>query len=116
MQEIMLKTHLIVTDVHEEYFVKWSGSIANTKPLFKNDMPIFIIIGSKSRMELNTINIKSVEENAKRLTHPQGRQSFTTDTAYIYIKEESGNEKMIGKVIHNHIKQYQQMYDRFERI
>ena len=41
----MLKTHLIVTDVHEEYFVKWTGNIANTKPLFKNDMPVFVIIG-----------------------------------------------------------------------
>ena len=116
MQEIMLKTHLIVTDVHEEYFVKWTGSIANTKPLFKNDMPIFVIISSESRMELNTIDITRVEKCAKLITRPRGRQAVTTDVAHIYIKEEDGNEKLIGKVIHNHVKKYQQMYDPFERI
>lgn len=66
MQEIKLKTHLIVTDVHEEYFVDWCGSIINTKPLLKNNMPIFIIISSEKRMELNTIDIKQIEENAKK--------------------------------------------------
>ena len=34
----------------------------------------------------------------------------------IYIKEENGHEEFLGRVIHNHVKQYQQMYDRFERI
>lgn len=116
MQEVKLKTHLIVTDVHEEYSIKWCNSIANTKPLFKNDKLVFIIIGSKERMELNTIDIKMVEENAKRLTHPRGRKAVTTDTAYIYLKEENGHEALIGKVIHNHVKKYQQMYDRFEKI
>ena len=114
MQEVMLKTHLIVTDVHEEYFVDWCGSIANTKPLFKNDMPIFIIISSEGRVELNTIDIKRIEECAKKITRPRGRQAITTDIARIYIKEENGNEKLIGKVIHNHVKQYQQMYDAFQ--
>ena len=116
MQEVMLKTHLIVTDVHEEYFVKWTGSIANAKPLFKNDMPVFVIIGSQARMELNIIDIKRIEECAKRMTHPRGRQAVTTDKAFIYIKEEDGSEKLIGSVSHNHVKQYQQMYDKFERI
>ena len=116
MSIVMLKTHLIVTDVHEEYSVKWSGSIADAKPLFKNNMPVFVIIGSEARMELNTIDIKWIEENAKRMTHPRGKQAITTDTAFIYIKEEDGNEKLIGSVVHNHVKQYQQMYDPFERI
>jgi hypothetical protein len=115
MQEVMLKTHLIVTDVHEEYFVKWCGSIANTNPLFKNNMPVFIIISFNSRVELNTVNIKQIEETAKKITNPRGRQAVTTDTAYIYIKEITGKETLIGKVIHNHVKQYQQMYDSFER-
>ena len=115
MQEVMLKTHLIVNNTHEEYYVKWLGSIKNSKPLFKNDLPIFVIIGDGRRIELNTIDIKKIEENAKRLTNPHGRQSFTTDTAYIYIKEENNNEKLIGKVIHNHIKEYRQIYDRFEK-
>ena len=116
MQEVMIKTHLIVTDVHEEYFVDWCGKIANTKPLFKNNMPIFVIIGSEGRIEMNTIDIKSIEESAKKLTHPRGRQAITTDIARIYIKEENGNEKLIGRVIHNHVKKYQQMYDPFNKI
>ena len=49
MQEVMIKTHLIVTDVHEEYHIDWCGKIADAKPLFKNDMPVFIIISSKGR-------------------------------------------------------------------
>lgn len=116
MQEVMVKTHLIVTDVHEEYFVDWCGKLANTKPLLKNNMPIFIIIGSEARMELNTIDIKRIEECAKRMTHPRGRQAVTTDTARIYIKEEDGKETYMGRVIHNHVKQYQQMYDPVNKI
>ena len=111
MQEVMVKTHLIVTDVHEEYFVDWCGKIANTNPIFKNDKPIFVIIGSEARMELNTIDIKQIEECAKRMTHPRGRQAVTTDVARIYIKEKNGKETLLGRVTHNHVKQYQQMYD-----
>lgn len=116
MQEIKLKTHLIVTDVHEEYDVKWYGSISNANPMISNNMPIFVIIGAGTRMELNTLNIKRIEECAKRLTRPRGRQSVTEDTSYIYIKEQDGNEKLIGRVRHWHIKQYQQMYDSFQYI
>ena len=64
MQEVMLKTHLIVTDVHEEYHIDWCGKIADTKPLFKNNKPVFIIIGSESRLDLNTIDFKQIEESA----------------------------------------------------
>ena len=116
MQEVMLKTHLIVSDVHEEYIVDWCGKIADAKPLFKNNMPVFVIISSEARMELNTIDIKSIEENAKRITRPRGRQAITTDIARIYIKEENGAEKFLGRVIHNHVKQYQQMFDPFVKV
>lgn len=116
MSEVMLKTHLIVTDVHEEYFVEWNESIANTDPVFQNDMPVFIIISSDSRIELNTIDIKRIEKCAKLLTRPKGRKAITTDTARIYIKEKGNKQTLIGKVIHNHVKQYQQMYDKFEQI
>ena len=113
IEEVMIKTHLIVSDIHEEYYIDWCGKIVDTKPLFKNNLPLFIIIGSEERVELNTLDIKRIEECAKRLTHPHGRQAITTDIARIYIKEEDGNNKLIGRVIHNHIKQYQQMYDSF---
>ena len=116
MQEVMLKTHLIVTDVHDEYFVDWCGKIANTKPLFKNNMPVFAIVSSESRMEVNTIDMKRLEHCAKLITRPRGRKAVTTDVAHIYIKEEDGKETLIGRVIHNHVKKYQQMYDRFGKI
>ena len=43
MQETLVKTHLIITDIHEEYFVDWCGSIMNTQPVIENGKPIFII-------------------------------------------------------------------------
>ena len=116
MSGVMLKTHLIVSDVHEEYCIDWCGSIANAKPVFKNNMPIFILISSEERRELNTIDIKKIEEVAKKITRPRGRQAVTTDITRIYIKEEGGKQKLLGKVTHNHVKEYQQMYDRFEEI
>jgi len=116
MREVMLKTHLIVTDVHEEYHIDWCGKIANTKPLMKNGLPVFVIIGTEGRVEMNTINMAHIEKCAKALTRPRGRQAVTTDIARIYIKEENGHEELIGRVIHNHIKKYQQIYDRFGQI
>lgn len=35
MAEVLVKTHLIVTDVHEEYNINWCGKIINTKPKIK---------------------------------------------------------------------------------
>lgn len=116
MQEVMVKTHLIVTDVHEEYFVDWCGKLMDTKPLFKNNMPVFVIVGADGRSEINTIDIRSLEETAKKMTRPRGRQAVTTDTARIYIKEEDGKEKLMGRVTHSHVKQYQQMYDPVNKI
>lgn len=116
MSEVKLKTHLIVSDVHDEYIVKWCGKIIDTKPLIKNGLPVFVIVSSEDRLELNTIDIKYIEQCAKKACHPRGRASFTSDTSYIYIVEEDGKETLMGKVIDNHIKQYQQMYDKFETI
>lgn len=112
----MLKTHLIVTDVHEEYFVKWRGKMANVRPLLKNDLPVFIVVGSDGRIELNTIDIKMIERCAKSVSHPRGKEAFTSDCARIYIVEEDGTETLMGKVFHNHVKQYQQMFDKFEYV
>jgi hypothetical protein len=113
MQEVMLKTHLIVTDVHEEYFIEWTGNIAKAKPKLKNNLPVFVIISPQGRVELNTIDIKSIEETAKKVTYPRGRQAITTDIARIYIQEEENRLYYLGRVIHNHVKQYQQMFDPF---
>lgn len=115
MGEVKLKTHLIVSDIHDEYCIKWCGSVIGSNPLIKNGKPIFVVIGKGGRIELNTVNIAAVEKAAKSVTRPKGRESFTTDTAYIYLLQEDYSQKMLGKVIHNHIKQYQQMYDTFEQ-
>lgn len=108
---VMIKSHLIITDIHSEYIIKWHGKIIDTKPLFKNNMPIFIIIGSESRVELNTCDMKQIEETAKSITRPRGRGAVSTDTARIYIKEVDGGETYIGSVIHNSVKTYAPMFD-----
>ena len=112
MQEVMVKTHLIISDVHEEYTINWCGKILDTKPLIKNSKPIFIITAGKGRMELNTVDMARIEKCAKLLTQPKGRAAVTTDTAHIYILEENGKETLMGTVTHNHVKTYQQMFDK----
>lgn len=116
MQEVKLKTHLIVTDVHEEYFVDWCGKLKDCKPELKNGLPIFIIVGAEGRVELNSIDIPSIEKCAKRMTRPRGKQAFTSDTSHIYILEENGNQKLMAIVTHNHIKKFAPMYDSFIKI
>lgn len=116
MSEVMLKTHLICKDVHEEYSIKWCGKLTDVKPFIKNDLPVFILVGTDGRMELNTIDIKMIEKCAKSLSHPHGREAITSDCVSIYLLDENENEILMGRVFHNHVKQYQQMYDRFEVI
>ena len=111
MGEVLLKTHLIVTDIHEEYDINWCGKILNTKPMFKNNKPVFVIVGRGGRMELNTTDMKRLEECAKLLTRPKGREAITTDSSRIFIKEEDENEELLCVVTHNHVKKYAPMFD-----
>ena len=112
MQEIRVKSHLIITDIHDEYHMNWCGKIMEANPLLKNNLPIFVIIGTKGRIELNTIDMKKIERNAKLLTYPKGHQAITTDTARIYIKEIDGNEKLLGVLTHKNVKTFSPMYDK----
>lgn len=112
MNEVLIKTHLIVKDVHEEYHIKWIGKILDAKPKFKNGKPIFAIVGGGGRMELNTTDMARIEKCAKLCTRPRGRSAVTTDTARIFIVEEDDNEKLIGILTHDHVKQYAPMYDK----
>ena len=111
MKEIMVKTHLIITDIHEEYSMKWCGSIIDTKPLIKNGKPIFIIRSKMGAIEMNTVDMKYLEEVAKDMTAPRGRSAITTDVARINIKQVDNTEKTIGILTHNHIKKFAPMYD-----
>ena len=97
MAEVLVKTHLVVTDVHEEYDINWCGRILDVKPKIKNNMPVFVVVSSRGRMEVNTTDMQRVERCAKLLTAPRGRQAITTDTARIFIVEENENEALLGE-------------------
>ncbi len=113
MQEVMIKAHLIITDIHEEYHMNWCGKLADTKPLLsEKGMPIFSIIGSKNRMEVSTIDMKYLEKCAKNMTYPKGRSAISSDIARIYIKETNGNEKLLGIFTHKRVKSFAPMYDK----
>lgn len=112
MEEVLVKTHLIVKDVHDEYHINWCGKILDAKPKFKNGRPIFVIVSSGGRMELNTTDMKRIEKCAKILTRPKGRSAVSTDTARIFIVEEDDNEMLLGVVTHDHIKTFAPMYDK----
>jgi hypothetical protein len=116
MQEVMLRTHLIITDIHNEYHMKWCGKIVEANPLLKNGLPVFVVIGTKGRIELNTIDMKRIEETAKLLTYPKGRSAISTDTARIYIKEVGGNEMLMGVLTHKNVKTFAPMFDKVGRI
>jgi hypothetical protein len=112
MAEVLVKTHLVVTDVHEEYDINWCGRILDVKPKIKNNMPVFVVVSSRGRMEVNTTDMQRVERCAKLLTAPRGRQAVTTDTARIFIVEENENEALMGVLTHNHVKSYAPMFDK----
>lgn len=116
MAEVKLKTHLICTDVHEEYSMKWCGKLMDARPLLKNGLPVFIVVGGNGRAELNTIDIKEIEQCAKNMSRPRGKAAVTTDCVRIYLLEENYNERLMGTLFHQHIRQYQQMFDKFECI
>ena len=116
MEEVMIKTHLIITDIHDEYHMNWCGKIVNANPILKNGMPVFVIIGTKGRLELNTIDMNRLEQSAKLLTWPKGRSAITTDTARIYIKEVDGNDFLLGVLTHKNIKTFSPMHDKVMKI
>ena len=112
MQELNVKTHLIITDIHDEYHMNWCGKIAEAKPLIQNGLPLFIIIGAGGRIELNTIDMKRIENTAKLLTRPKGRSAISVDTSRIYIKEVDGNDFLLGIMTHKNVKTFAPMNDK----
>lgn len=111
MEEVKIFTHFIITEMYEEYHMNWTGKITNIKPKFKNDKLLFSIVGTKGRMEVNTNDMRYLEDCAKALTLPKGRKAITSDAARIFIIGEDDKETLIGILIHNHIKKYAPMYD-----
>lgn len=112
MNQTMVKTHLIITDMHEEYHIKWFGSIMDANPKIENGKPVFVIRSKEGAVEVNTTDVKYLEQIARRMTNPKGRTAITTDKAYIYIKEQDNNEKLLGTLIHDRVKKFAPMYDK----
>lgn len=111
MTEIKIKTHLIVTDIKNEYTINWFGKLKDCNPEIRNGLPVFSIVSSLGRTELNTMDLNEIERVAKNLTRPKGRSACSSDCAKIFIVEKGGAEKHIGSVVHNKIKTYAPMYD-----
>lgn len=116
MSQVKVKTHLIITDIHEEFNMNWCGRIMDAKPLLKNNIPHFTIIGSVGRIEVDTFDISYLERAAKSLTHPRGKEAITSDTARIYIRQEDGSDFLLGVLTHRTIKTFAPMYDTFTKI
>lgn len=116
MAEVKVKTHLIITDIHEDYHVNWCGRIMDARPLIKDGKPLFIVVGTKGRVETDTVDMAHLEKIAKLLTYPKGKEAITSDTARIYIREEDGNDKLLGIMTHKTIKTFAPMYDSFQKI
>lgn len=112
IEEVSVKTHLIITDIHDEYHMRWCGRIADAKPVLKNGMPIFVVVGTGGRMEINTVNMTRLERAAKLLTRPKGRSAVSIDSSRVYIKEIDGNEMLLGVLTHENIKTFAPMYDK----
>jgi hypothetical protein len=107
----MVKTHLIVTEQHDDYSIEWINRLLDCKPDLSGGLLHFAILSTTGRREINTMNMKEVEKIAMKSTYPRGRGALTVDKARIYIKEEDGGEKLLGVVTHKHIRKYAPMYD-----
>lgn len=112
MEEKLVKTHLIVTDIENNYNIKWVKTIKETRPMFKNNRLVFIVVGGKGRMEVNTNDMTRVEKCAKTMSYPKGRTAITSDSVRILIKQEDESEILIGILTHNRIKTFAPMFDK----
>lgn len=110
--DVYAKTHLIVTNITNNYKINWCGKIKDAAPLLKNGKPIFVIISAETRVELNTISMQQIENCAKRLVAPKGKSAITKDKVFIYLKEVDGNEKLMGSLSCERIKEFAPMYDK----
>ena len=61
MAIVNLKTHLIISDMHEEYFVKWTGKLMDVKPLIKNGLPV-----TKKNADYHGFGMKSIRNIVDR--------------------------------------------------
>ena len=112
MEEKLVKTHLIVTNIENNYSIKWVKTIKETRPVFKNNKLVFIIVGGNGRMEVNTNDMTRVEKCAKMMSYPKGRTAVTSDFVRISIKQEDESEVLIGILTHTRVKTFAPMFDK----
>ena len=106
-EKAIVTTRFICIDSRNEYHMKWHKKITDTNPLFTHNGKLsFAIVGTKGRMEVNTLDMNYLESCAKLMTVPKGRSSVSSDKAYIYIKEKDGKTQMLGTLTHNYIKTF----------
>lgn len=112
MDEISIKTHLIITDIHEEYNIDWCGKLFGANPEMKNEKPIFILISSDSRIELNTWDMKEIERVGKLIAKPKGKEAVTEDKTRVYLKELNEKERLMCIITRRKIKTFAPMHDK----
>lgn len=112
MEEKLVKTHLIVTDIENDYNIKWIKTIKETRPMFKNGRLVFVVVGGKGRMEVNTNDMTRVEKSARTMSYPKGRTAVTSDVVRILLKQEDESEVLMGLLTHNRVKTFAPMFDK----
>ena len=61
-EKMTTTTRFICIDSRDEYSIRWFTKIMDTNPVFnKNGKLSFAIIGSKGRMEINTLDMNYLE-------------------------------------------------------
>jgi 2-C-methyl-D-erythritol 4-phosphate cytidylyltransferase len=112
MEEKLVKTHLIVIDIKNDYSIKWVKAIKETRPMFENGRLVFIVVGGKGRMEVNTNDMTRVEKSARAMSYPKGRAVVTSDVVRILLKQEDESEVLMGLLTHNRVKTFAPMFDK----
>lgn len=112
MQEVKIKTHLIIKDIHSEYDINWCGKFQNAHPVFVNDKPVFILMSAQSRVKMNTWDMSAIEKIGKKMAEPRGREAITEGVVRVYLKEEDNKYRFMCVITHRKIKTFAPMYDK----
>lgn len=101
--------HWIVKGMTRDVGVKWIRSLATLEPkLNEKGLPTFVLVSSglQQRMEIQTLDIPFIENQAKKFTQPKGRGKHSEDVCRIYVKTVDGKEVLVGKATHNLDREY----------
>lgn len=113
-ETVAIKTHLIITDIHDEYDINWCGKLLGADPVLIDNIPVFIVRSNGHRAEVNTWDMKELEHLGKQITSPKGRGAISSAQAYIYLKEKDNKERLMCVITHKRIKSFAPMYDKIE--